>query len=523
MISKITFIRVPELIPATSNALTTPPIGVAYLVGFVRAKGYDVRIIDALGEGMLKYEPWEPFTELLLHGLTIEDIIAKIDILFSKTICISNMFSQDWPHTRTLIKKIKEKYSESIIILGGEHITAATEFLLIECKSIDFAVRGEGEETLVHLLDALNSLSPIEEVEGIGFINKQGEYIQTKNRKRITTIDELPYPAWDLVPLENYLSTGSGMGVNKGRNMPIIATRGCPFACTFCSNPSMWTQRWVARDPKKVVDEMEFWMKTYHVNNFDFYDLTAIIKKEWILEFCKELDKRGLQVTWQLPSGTRSEAIDEEVTLWMKKTGCSNIVYAPESGSERTLKRIQKKVHLPHLLKSMKAAVNAGIFVKMNIVIGFPDDTIKDIFETYMFLMKCARIGVHDVFIYSFTPYPGSALFERLKKEGKIKEMNDEYFYQLTTYTKITDAISYTKYLTSRQLKYFKLIGMMLFYMCALGLHPLYMVKVLKNLKSGKAETRLDGIIKTIIQPSDKHFSGIIFLRNVKKIKGDAT
>lgn len=510
--NKITFIRVPELIPVTSNALTTPPIGLAYLAGFVRAKGYDVKIIDTLGEGMLKYSSWEPCKNLLLHGLPIEEIVAKIDPLFSKTICISNMFSQDWPHTRTLIKKIKEKYPESIIIIGGEHITAATEFSLKECRDINFAVRGEGEETCISLLDALNSVCTMKEVEGIGFINKQGEYVQTKSRKRITAIDDLPYPAWDLVPLENYLSTGSGMGVNKGRNMPIIATRGCPFACTFCSNPSMWTQRWAARDPQKVVDEMEYLIKKYHVNNFDFYDLTAIIKKEWILEFCKELEKRRLQVTWQLPSGTRSEAIDEEVTFWMNKTGCSNIVYAPESGSERTLKRIQKKVHLPHLLKSMKAAVKTGMFVKMNIVLGFPDDTIKDIFETYMFLMKCAWIGVHDVFIYSFTPYTGSVLFDHLKKEGIIKEINDEYFYQLSTYTKINDAISYTKYLTSRQLKYFKLVGMMWFYMFALGFHPHYIVKCLKNLKSGKAETRLDGIIKTLVRLLTNTFGVLFYL-----------
>src|SRR6185436_3915128 len=98
----------------------------------------------------------------------------------------------------------------------------------------------------------------------------------------------------------NYLANNLSYGVGRGRTMPILATRGCPFKCTFCSSPTMWTQRWSPRDPRSVVDEMQSYVERYGATNFDFYDLTAIIRKDWIVQFCRELLDRQLNITWQL-------------------------------------------------------------------------------------------------------------------------------------------------------------------------------------------------------------------------------
>ena len=113
--------------------------------------------------------------------------------------------------------------------------------------------------------------------------------IKTEKRTRIIKLDEIPKPAWDLVPLNKYLDLGLSLGVNRGRSMPMIASRGCPFQCTFCSSPYMWGTRWLARDPKLVADEIEEYIEKYNINNIDFYDLTAIVKKSWIIEFCNEI------------------------------------------------------------------------------------------------------------------------------------------------------------------------------------------------------------------------------------------
>ncbi|MBI4023336.1 MAG: B12-binding domain-containing radical SAM protein [Verrucomicrobia bacterium] len=516
MMTSITLIRVPELIPTTSNALTTPPVGLAYLASYARSKGCRVRIIDALGEALHQYTPWDSRKGLVLHGLTCEQIIARcMDAGVPRVIGVSNMFSQDWPLTRTLVAIIKKRLPDSIIILGGEHITATAEFCLKHFGPHCYCIGGEGEVTLVELLEALEHQKDVHAVEGISYLNAAGLYTQTGPGKRIKNIDDLPYPAWDLVPLEAYLSSGSGFGVNKGRNMPIVATRGCPYACSFCSNQQMWLQRWIFRDPKRVVDEMEHWIKTYRVNNFDFYDLTAIVRKKWIIEFCKEVVDRSLNVMWQLPSGTRSEALDEEVVAWMKKAGCCHVVYAPESGSPTTLKRIRKMVDLGHLSASMRAAVKQGMFVKMNIVLGFPGDTVGDVLRTYWFLFKCALLGVHDVFIYTFTPYPGSALFRQLREEGKIDGTSDAYFYELATYTKVNEAISYTDFLTSRQLSAFKFLGMMYYYCLVFLFHPLYLFRMAGNLWRGATDTRVEGMVHSLLRPSQKHFRGLVFAQKL--------
>src|SRR6476620_3967712 len=124
--------------------------------------------------------------------------------------------------------------------------------------------------------------------------------------------------------------------------MPMIATRGCPYQCTFCSNPEMWTTRWYAREPGKVLDEIQLYMDKYAATNFDFYDLTAIVKRSWIIQFTNEILTRKMKFTWQLPSGTRSEAIDDEVSRLLYASVCWNMSSAPESGSPEVLKRIKK-------------------------------------------------------------------------------------------------------------------------------------------------------------------------------------
>ena len=237
---------------------------------------------------------------------------------------------------------------------------------------------GEGEETIVEIANAIDSNSSWLKIPGL-VVRDNDKFVKTEKRKRIIKLDEIPKPAWDLVPINKYLDLKLCIGVDRGRTIPMLASRGCPFQCTFCSSPVMWTTRWLARDVKLLVDEIEEYIKKYKIDAVDFYDLTAIVKKSWIIEFCNEVISRNLNFTWQLPSGTRSEAIDEDVTPLLYKSGCRNIGYAPESGSERVLTLIKKKVKLSRMTKSLKSSIKSGMNVKINIMIGFPGETHKDI------------------------------------------------------------------------------------------------------------------------------------------------
>ena len=274
--------------------------------------------------------------------------------------------------------------------------------------------------------------------------------------------------------------------------MPLLATRGCPYRCTFCSSPLMWTTRYDTREPAQVVDEIEGYVHRYRVENIDFYDLTAIIERDWILEFCRLLDARGLRITWQLPSGTRSEALDEPVLQAMQRSGCRNVSYAPESGSPRTLEAIKKKVKLDRLEASMRAAVRAGLNVKANILIGFPDEQRDDLRETLRFILRMARLGVHDVSVWTFSPYPGSELFGRLRASGRLPQLDDDYYASLLSYSDVSGAVSYADALDATQLQRYRLAGLLGFYAASYATHPLRPLRSLYNIATRRYESRME-------------------------------
>jgi len=190
----------------------------------------------------------------------------------------------------------------------------------------------------------------------------------------------------------------------------------------------MWGTRYFLRSPESVADEMEYLKKTFGVGCVEFYDLTAIIQKKWIVDLSNILKKKKLDILWRFPAGTRSEVIDEEVIEALYSSGCRELVYAPESGSERVLELIKKKVIIPKLMESIKLAKKRNTTVYINMIIGLPGEKSKDIFQTCLFLMRCAKLGVDDVGLAKFRPYPGSALFDELQKQGKIDLNNDKYF-----------------------------------------------------------------------------------------------
>ena len=408
----ITLCRPFVVIPKTSySSPVTLPLGLAYVGAVLDKAGYKTKIIDATGEQQPVKIKRSNNNLYNLQGLTSEEILEKIDpntFIFG----ISLMFSSEWFAHRTLVEEIKKKYPKIIIIAGGEHPTAIPEYILRDCLSIDYVIKGEGEFSMLEFSHNLFYGKSISNIPGICFVDKENKFIDNGLSKRIQHIDKLPRPAWHLLKPENYFTNSFTIGLAKGklRNMPILATRGCPYQCTFCSSPSMWTTRYVMRDPKEIVDEIEWLIKEYEANDFEFFDLTAIIKKSWILDFCNELKKREINnITWQLPVGTRSEALDEETLKAIYNSGCAYICYAPESGSEKSLNIIKKRVKLDKLIESIKSAAKIGHTVKLNFIIGFPHETLIDCLKSVFFGIYCSfRFGIYDVNYAMFSPYPGS-------------------------------------------------------------------------------------------------------------------
>ncbi|HEY4407260.1 MAG TPA: radical SAM protein [Xanthobacteraceae bacterium] len=463
-----------------------PPLGLAYIAGAAKEAGLSYTVIDGTGEALDQVSPYSLRDDFMIQGLPFDEIARRIPPL-TRVIGLSCMFSTLWPLTRQLAEHIRQRFPDSILVLGGEHGTAVPEHVLRN-SPIDIVILGEGEETFVRLAGRITAGEPWQDVPGLAYL-ADGIFHDSGLSPRIRKIDDISLPDWDSFPIENYISRHQINGINLGRAMPLLSTRGCPYQCTFCSSPGMWTTRYVPRDPVKVADEIEHYKNKYGVVNFDFQDLTAVVKRPWVIRFCRELMRRRLNVTWQMPSGTRCEIFDEEVADLLYQSGCRALAFAPESGAPEILEKIKKQVDLDDMLTAMRIAVRRGFKLSCFIVIGFPDDTPATLRKTLGLIRRMALLGVHDVAVSKFVPYPGSSLFKRLQQEGKI-EVDDKFFLSpMDFYTK--KAPSYADHVSTQRL-YFSMIWFFVnFYMISFACRPLRTARILvKAVVTGTEETR---------------------------------
>jgi len=463
-----------------------PPLGIAYIAAAVKETKYPYRVIDGTGEALDSIYPYADRADFMMQGLTFEEIVERVPPE-ADVIGISCMFSTLWPITNRLARTVRRRFPKALLVLGGEHGTAVPEYVLSN-SPFDVVVLGEGEESFVELLRAYYQGLRFHDVKGLAF-RDDDKIVKTGLSPRKRDVDSIKPPDWDSVPIEEYIARHQINGANMGRSMPLLATRGCPFQCTFCSSPGMWTQRWIARAPGLVANEMESYVHKYRVTNFDFQDLTAIINRQWIIDFSNELIRRNMHITWQMPSGTRAEAFDEEVSDLLYRSGCRALAFAPESGSPEILKVIKKQVNLPKMLRSMRIAIKRGLKLSCFIVIGFPDETTGTLRQTMKLIRKMAVLGVYDVSVSKFVPYPGSELFVRLQREGKIK-LDDEFFVSpMDFYTQ--KAPSYANAVSTRRL-YWTMIWMFVnFYVISFALRPVRVMRTLaKAIFADVEETR---------------------------------
>ena len=489
--SIVTLINPPGIKAFSSIQMQTPnpPLGTAYIAASLKKAGIPCHVIDAVGEGMDSITVYEKRSDMKIQGLTYDQIVDRIpgdtDI-----IGISCMFSTLWPITRQMAERIRKRFPKALFVLGGEHGTAVPEYVL-RSSVFNIVALGEGVDTILDIVSNARGgrtrWEDWKQIKGIAFLDGNA-YVDTGLAPRKRDVDEISWPDWDSIPIREYIDRHQINGANLGRAMPLLATWGCPYQCTFCSNPGMWTQRWIARNPKDVVDEMECYHKKYDVVNFDFQDLTAMINRQWIIDFTGELMARGLPITWQLPSGTRAEVFDAEVAGRLQRAGLRLLSFAPESGSERMLKLIKKQVDLKKMYGAMKCALEAGLKLTCFIVIGFPGETRESLRDTLKLLRKIAWMGVHDVAVTKFVPYPGSELFKELQAKGRLK-LDDEFFIMpMDFYTQ--NAPSFVEGISSRTL-YFTMLWMFInFYGISLLRRPWRFLKAAVDVIRGVESTR---------------------------------
>tara|TARA_B110000305_G_C19452823_1_gene649014 strand:- start:2188 stop:3753 length:1566 start_codon:yes stop_codon:yes gene_type:complete len=504
------------------NNEPSPPIGLAYLAGVCKSQNIEVKGIDSTGEDVNKIFKIAG-TALQGNGIDIDEIIDRIDPR-TKIFGISTMFSHEWNYNRECIKKIRNNFPEAMIVAGGEHVTALPEYVLRDCKEIDYIVLGEGEETWSEIIDYKKNNKNFENIKGLAYL-KDDQFIKTTYRERIKHIDKIPWPDWDVFPIESYLDAAMSFGAGSGRNMPIMASRGCPFECTFCSNPLMYGRKYYLRQIDDLINQIKYYIERYNITGLQFYDLTAIIRKDWVIDFCKALKDNNINLEWSLPSGTRSEALDLEVLKALSGANLKYLVYAPESGSSKSLVEIKKKIKLSKMEQSIRWAVKQNISVRANLIIGFPKEKRLQVYRTLYQQFKFMIMGVEEAPIFLFQPYPGTELFDYLISKKKII-INDEYFDSLNTLSNgelRPPSKTFNQYMGRHELYIYKMIGLVLSYSTSYISRPKRIFRTIRSVfidkSSSVAEQRFKDNLRrsTLFTNYIKPFVVKVFLKEQKK------
>lgn len=490
-----------KLVPVSFSLTmrSAPPLGLALIAGAIEEKGFDVSVLDCVGEAPDNYFSLEGFEDVAALGIRFDELFQRL-LSHYDLIGIGLMFSNNWLINRYLINLLKERYPNALIVAGGEHASGIPEYCLKDCEGLDMVVVGEGEATIGEVAELMQAGKPLYDVPGtVVKVRSENRITTNIRRNRITEVNVVTRPSWHLFPVEKYFAQGIGLGVAKDRSLPMLATRGCPYTCTFCSSPQMWGTKYNMRSVDNVIEEIKSRISQYQITNVDFMDLTAIIKKEWILEFCKKLKRENINITWQLPSGTRTEAIDWEVAVALKDAGCVNITYAPESGSDNILKAVKKKVKLHKILQSIDESYRAGLNVKLNIMMGFPDEKLSDILRTYFFLIKSSYYGATDAAPSMFNPYPGSKLFEELLERKEV-ELSDRYFYKMVFTQSQHKFANYNRNMGKSTMMILMVIGYFVFYTSNYIFRPVRAFRLFFNVYTGKYNTRGEQMLGTVIK-----------------------
>ena len=307
-----------------------------------------------------------------------------------------------------LIKFIKKKNKNLKIAVGGPHPSILPEDTL-KIEGVDFVIRGEGEETLLELVNLLEKNKSLSQIKGLSYKNNS-KIIHNSCRPYIKNLDELPFPNWNLVYSSDKISAKSFFN-------SIISSRGCPYQCIFCASKKIWGLNVRYRSPENIFEEIKERKGRYEVNLFHFNDDSFTTKKENVMKLCDMILKNNLKIEWTCD--TRVNLVDYDLLKKMKQAGCTQINLGIECGNEKMLRYIKKGITIKQVIEAFKIANKVGISTLAYFMMGFPDETKEDIYDTIA-LMKKIRPS-HPCWSIA-TPYPGTELYEICQKEGLIKK-----------------------------------------------------------------------------------------------------
>jgi radical SAM superfamily enzyme YgiQ (UPF0313 family) len=419
---------VSQKIDFSGSGIPYMPIGLSYLAAYLRNQGHSITVIDAFGEAFDQIRSSGPYYIQGLSPLQIADRIpsdtevigfyAHLTVLHNSLLGMIEIIRKRFPGYSTIVfENINKVNSYSLRQVYNEFFDAG----------VDYIVLGYLEKRTQRLLEAIQGKRTPGEIDGIIARDSIGEFRPPDDVTMETDLDELPYPAWDLFPLENYWKLGYAHGpLTKDKYLPVLSSRGCAFNCGFCIIPEVCNRKWKARSAENVVNEIMFFQKKYGVSEFHFEDVNPTLNKRRIKEFCRLLLDQNIHISWKLAQGTKLESLDSETVGLMAKAGCNYVSMSPESGSQRVLKLMGKPVDLDHAVTLFRVMKQKGIYTQACFVLGYPGETQADLKETSALVRKLAKTGADEVALFIITPMPGSKIYEKFQQ--KFHKLNQLTF-----------------------------------------------------------------------------------------------
>ena len=386
------------------------PIGILTLAAVLEERGIDVQVFDL---NKLYYT----YLYSRAQGRRALDFCAYVtqslaslsfDVFGFGSICST------YPLTIRIAHGVRNSHPHATIMLGGPQASVVDVPTLKAFPFIDLIVRGEAEETLPLILNALSDPVRLKGILGLTF-RFAGSIVRNPNAPVILDLDQLPMPAFHLYP-----------GLGASQRVPLELGRGCPFACTFCSTNDFFRRRFRLKRPQKVIEQMQVIRRVYGNNHFELIHDMFTVDRKRVVEFCEVLLASGEGFHWNCSA--RTDCIDDELIALMARAGCRGIFFGIETGSARLQPVIDKGQDLTEAASRIRSAAEHQIDTTVSLITGFPDETQEDFKSTVGFLMDSARFDRIEPQLHILAPLAGTPIHdqnrERLVLDDVLSDMS---------------------------------------------------------------------------------------------------
>lgn len=383
------------------DTMYTMPLPLGYLKANLPAGEHEVRIFDcALG----RMDGTSPGFRSFLSGFS-PDVVGVSSW--------SSMFSAIGP----ILRAVREVVPRAKTVLGGPHATACAQSVMGDA-SVDFLFRGEAEMSFPVFLRELGATSPdFSGVKGLAWRRAGGKAVMNE-AGHAEDLDSIAPPDYDFMDLEGYLRQGYRLHCPEPRNAPILATRGCPYRCAFCTAPAMNGKIVRKHSIAYLTSLIRRLYEEKGIRWFNFVDDNFTYDTAWAGEFCRAIINMNLKgAGFGTPNGIRMQRGSPELWRLMKRAGWRSLVVAPESGSPRTLAAMRKDFDLGTLPQVVRDMQGAGLVVQAFFIIGYPGETREDLDDT---IRVATQTGFDFFYLNNFQPLPGTPVFGELSARGEI-------------------------------------------------------------------------------------------------------